>query len=73
MLPFPFHAHSRPYAKGGSVLLHDANPYLFYRGGKYIKKSNPIALLPIGVFLVIYLGLGLLFEYGLDINIFPSS
>lgn len=25
-----------------------------------MKKSNPIALLPIGVFLVIYLGLGLL-------------
>ena len=33
-----------------------------------MKKSNPIALLPIGVFLVIYLGLGLLFEYGLNIN-----
>lgn len=28
-----------------------------------MKKSNPIALLPIGVFLVIYLGLGLLFKY----------
>ena len=32
-----------------------------------MKKGNPIALLPIGVFLVFYLGLGLLFEYGLDI------
>ena len=32
-----------------------------------MKKGNPIALLPIGVFLVIYLGLGLLFEYGLHI------
>ncbi len=32
-----------------------------------MKKKNPIALLPIGVFLVIYLGLGLLFEYGLKI------
>lgn len=32
-----------------------------------MKKSNPLALLPIGVFLVIYLGLGLLFEYGLHI------
>ena len=32
-----------------------------------MKKENPIALLPIGVFLVIYLGLGLLFEYGLKI------
>ena len=30
-----------------------------------MKKGNPIALLPIGVFLVIYLGLGLLFEYGM--------
>ena len=28
-----------------------------------MKKENPIALLPIGVFLVIYLGLGLSFEY----------
>jgi len=33
-----------------------------------MKKSNPIALLPIGVFLVIYLGLGLLFEYGMKIH-----
>ena len=32
-----------------------------------MKKGNPIALLPIGVFLVMYLGLGLLFEYGLKI------
>ena len=32
-----------------------------------MKKGNPIALLPIGVFLVIYLGLGILFEYGLGI------
>ena len=31
-------------------------------------KSNPIALLPIGVFLVLYLGLGLLFEYVLKIE-----
>lgn len=28
-----------------------------------MKKSNPIALLPIGVFLILYLGLGILFEY----------
>ena len=28
-----------------------------------MKKGNPIALLPIGVFLVLYLGLGILFEY----------
>jgi len=32
-----------------------------------MKKGNPIALLPIGVFLVMYLGLGLLFEYGMKI------
>ena len=32
-----------------------------------MKKGNPIALLPIGVFLVLYLGLELLFEYGLHI------
>ncbi|EJW90994.1 membrane protein, partial [gut metagenome] len=29
--------------------------------------GNPWGLLPIGVFLVVYLGLGLLFEYGLKI------
>ena len=32
-----------------------------------MKKSNPIALLPIGVFLVPYLGLGILFEYVMKI------
>ena len=32
------------------------------------KKSNPVALLPIGVFLVLYLGLGLIFEYALKIE-----
>ena len=32
-----------------------------------MKKGNPIALLPIGVFLVIYLGLGLIFEYAMHI------
>ena len=33
-----------------------------------MKKGNAIALLPIGVFLAIYLGLGLTFEYGLKIE-----
>ncbi len=32
-----------------------------------MKKGNCKALLPIGVFLVMYLGLGILFEYGLHI------
>ena len=32
-----------------------------------MKKGNPVALLPIGVFLVIYLGLGLVFEYRMHI------
>ena len=32
-----------------------------------MKKSNPIALLPIGVFLVLYLGLGILFVYVMKI------
>ena len=31
------------------------------------KKSNPMALLPILVFLVLYLGLGIIFEYVLKI------
>lgn len=33
-----------------------------------MKKNNPIALLPIPVFLLLYLGLGLFFEYGLNIS-----
>ena len=33
-----------------------------------MKKGNPIALLPIGVFLVLYLGLGIVFEYVLKIK-----
>ena len=33
-----------------------------------MTKGNPIALLPIGVFLVLYLGLGILFEYGMGIS-----
>ena len=33
-----------------------------------MKKANSIALLPIGVFLLLYLGLGILFEYGLKIS-----
>ena len=32
-----------------------------------MKKGNAAALLPIGVFLVLYLGLGILFEYGMKI------
>lgn len=35
---------------------------------KKINKGNPIALLPIGVFLILYLGLGLVFEYALKIE-----
>lgn len=31
-------------------------------------QSRPIALLPVGVFLVLYLGMGLLFEYGVGIE-----
>ena len=33
-----------------------------------MRKGKLIALLPIGVFLLMYLGLGLLFEYGLQIE-----
>ena len=31
------------------------------------EKGNAIALLPIGVFLILYLGLGILFEYVMKI------
>ena len=33
-----------------------------------LNSGNPAALLPIGVFLVLYLGLGIIFEYVLDID-----
>ena len=33
-----------------------------------MKKSNPLALIPIGVFLVLYLGLGITFEYIMNIE-----
>ena len=33
-----------------------------------MKKANYMALLPIGVFLLLYLGFGILFEYGLKIS-----
>ena len=32
-----------------------------------MRKGKGIALLPIGVFLVLYLGLGILFEYVMEI------
>ncbi|MCQ2596729.1 MAG: Na+/H+ antiporter NhaC family protein [Treponema sp.] len=31
------------------------------------QKSNPLALIPIGVFIVLYLGLGIIFEYAMKI------
>jgi len=40
---------------------------LYIKGCKLMKKGNPWALLPIGVFLALYLGLGLTFEYALKI------
>ena len=39
-----------------------------YMDPKERIKGNPIALLPIGVFLVLYLGVGLVFEYVLSIE-----
>ena len=33
-----------------------------------MKKGNAFALLPIGVFLILYLGLGIVFEYGLKLE-----
>ncbi len=32
------------------------------------RQSNPMALLPIGIFLVLYLGMGFVFEYGLGVE-----
>lgn len=33
-----------------------------------MKKGNALALLPIGIFVVIYLALGITFEYILEMN-----
>ncbi len=33
-----------------------------------MKKSNPLALIPIGVFVVFYLTLGIVFEYVMKIS-----
>ena len=41
--------------------------YPAVNGGMKMRKGNPAALLPIAVFLLLYLGLGLLFEYGMKI------
>ncbi len=46
----------------GSFTMQDTERY-----GYRMKKGNYVALLPIGVFLVLYLGLGILFEYGMKI------
>ena len=35
---------------------------------KHNKTSNPVALLPVGIFLLLYLGMGLVFEYILKIE-----
>lgn len=35
---------------------------------RYMEKRNAKALLPIVVFVVLYLGLGMLFEYGLRLR-----
>ena len=32
-----------------------------------MRKSNPWALLPIGIFILLYLGLGILFDYVMNI------
>jgi len=37
------------------------------KGKRKMKKNNPKALLPIGVFLILYLGLGIIFEYVMKI------
>lgn len=50
-----------PYS--ASVLL---KTFIFY-GGIIMEKGNAKALLPIGIFVVLYLGLGILFEYVLKI------
>lgn len=52
-------------AENGSRAVKDAERK--ERERKIMKKNNPRALLPIAVFLVLYLGLGILFEYVLAI------
>ena len=47
--------------------LLNSNKHFLVRKGENMKKNNPKALLPIGVFLILYLGLGIIFEYVMKI------
>ena len=60
------HHFSRQFKEKFGITPHRIRKICSLRGLEN-EKGNPIALLPIGVFLVLYLGLGLLFEYGLHI------
>ena len=48
-----------PGEKAGNIISDEGNCFM----EEMRKKGNVIALLPIGVFLVLYLGLGILFAY----------
>lgn len=52
-----------PGEKTGKIISDEGNCFM----EEMKKKGNVIALLPIGVFLVLYLGLGILFEYVMKI------
>ena len=52
-----------PGEKAGNIISDEGNCFM----EEMRKKGNVIALLPIGVFLVLYLGLGILFEYVMKI------
>ncbi len=51
--------------------LNNAKTYIetdLKKKGSLMKKGNALALLPIGIFLVLYLGLGIIFEYVMKIS-----
>ena len=52
-----------PEKNAGNIISDEGNCFM----EEMKKKGNVIALLPIGVFLVLYLGLGILFEYVMEI------
>ena len=57
-----------PGEKAGNIISDEGNCFM----EEMRKKGNVIALLPIGVFLVLYLGLGILFEYVMKIPMYRS-
>ena len=49
-------------------IMYDVLYIKFTNKDGFMKRSNPFALIPIGVFIVFYLAIGIIFEYVMKIN-----